>query len=279
MTTSLRVLIAITTWVQGAKNGENQAMRDTFLKDIVRYPNLEYRFFMGNSKPTGEDESALDSSYMQVLSAHGDTYEKRKVAPCEYALKEDEIFLNTPDDYKHNSYKTKYSHRWGVDNGFDFIFQCTSDTYINIDRLMNSGFELHDYSGGFPQGGIYVQGGSGHWMSKRACQMIVNEPVDIWAEDWWVGTILHRHGISPYGDNRYVQLPDFPKPDNDFISSHLCIQPYSPQLMYDVHTNASYLSTPAPAPTPEPVQVPAPHIVQPVISMPQSRNLRSFRRK
>jgi len=61
----MKALIAITSWVTGAINGENQAMRDTFLKDVPRYPGLDYKFFIGNGQSTGEDETLLTQSYGQ----------------------------------------------------------------------------------------------------------------------------------------------------------------------------------------------------------------------
>lgn len=231
----MNALIAITTWTTGALNGENQAMRDTFLKDVPKHEGLEYRFFLGNGEPTGEDESALDSSYMQVITAHGDKYDKRAPGPCVYELKEDEVFLRTPDDFKHNCYKTKGNRRWAEDRGFDFVFQCTSDTYIDIDRLMSSGFQNHDYSG-FPEG-CYARGGNGYWMSRKASRLILDAPVTIWAEDWWVGTVLTHNGVRLHPDHRYVEYPSRPETGNDFIASHLGNPTYHPDMMYEAHSN------------------------------------------
>ena len=55
----MKVLIAITSCVRDAQNGNNQALRDTFLKDVANRPDLEYRFFLGDGTPTGEDETTL----------------------------------------------------------------------------------------------------------------------------------------------------------------------------------------------------------------------------
>jgi len=230
---SIKTLISITSWTTGAINGENQAMRDTFLKDVPKYAGLEYRFFLGDGGPTGEDESALNSSYQQVLSAHGDKYDKRAPAPCLYVLKPDEIFLHTPDDFKHNFYKTKGSTRWADEREFDFIFQCTSDTYIDIDRLMASGFENYDYVG-YPEG-CYARGGNGYWRSRKAYRLIVDAPATLWAEDWAVGTILTNNGILLHPDKRYAEYPNVPSSGNDLIASHLDYPDYHVQRMYDVH--------------------------------------------
>jgi hypothetical protein len=230
---NMKVLIAITTWITGAITGENQAMRDTFLKDVDKYPNLEYRFFLGNGAATGEDESALDKSYTQVLIAHGDRYDKRAPLPCHYDPKKDEIFLHTPDDFKHNCYKTKYNRVWAEEKEFDFVFQCTSDTYIDIERLMHSGFENYDYIG-YPSG-CYARGGNGYWTSRKASKIIIDTPVTLWAEDWFVGVALTNNGIILHPDERYVEYPDIPKKTNDYISSHLGNPTYNTRAMYNAH--------------------------------------------
>ena len=233
----MKTLIAITSWVTGAINGENQAMRDTFLKDVPRYPGLDYKFFIGNGQSTGEDETLLTQSYSQVLASHGMKYDNRAPKPCHYDPKSDEVFLTTPDDFKHNCYKTKYNRRWANERKYDFVFQCTSDTYINIDRLMHSGFENHDYVGCTAR--CYARGGNGYWTSRRAYQRILDEPVTLWAEDWWVGTILVTTGIPLHNDKRYAEHPSYPTRDNDVISSHLHDGNtlYTPSMMYEVHKN------------------------------------------
>ncbi len=238
----MKVLIAITTWTTGATNGENQAMRDTFLKDVPKFPGLEYRFFLGDGNPTGEDETFLNSSYQQVLAAHGDKYDRRApLAHVDYTLKSDETFIHTPDDFKHNCYKTKGSRRWAEERGFDFVFQCTSDTYIDIPRLMASGFEDYDYVG-YPEG-IYARGGNGYWTSRKASQLFMNEPVTIWAEDWWVGTLLTQKGVLLHPDKRYEEFPNVPQPHNELIASHLGYPDYMIQRMYDVYEGLIACST------------------------------------
>ena len=236
MEDSVKVLIAITSWVTGATNGENQAMRDTSLNDVVKYPGLDYRFFMGNGQTTGEDESALNSSYQQVIQAHGMKYENRAPKPCVYNLKSDEVFLPTPDDFRHNCYKTKYNRRWAEDRDYDFVFQCTSDTYINIDRLMHSGFENHDYVG-FSEGGYYARGGNGYWTSRKAYRLILDKAVTLWAEDWWIGTTITSSGMRLQHDARYAEYPEYPREDNNCISSHMHNGStlYEPKTMYEAH--------------------------------------------
>ncbi len=231
----MKTLIAINGWIKGALNGEHQAMRDTFLRDVEKFPGLSYRFFVGDGTPTGEDEIALQQSW--------DCAGIYRVAHPIIALeplaspKSDEVILHVPDDYLHVSYKTRENHRWALQQGFDHVFQCFTDIFIDIHRLMTSGFENYDWSGSFSGGGekgVYAGGGPGVWTSEKAIQCIINEPVTLWADDWWVGSILNRHAIPLHVDSRYSNYPECPRAGNDIITSHLANTPvvYDPKLMY-----------------------------------------------
>jgi hypothetical protein len=158
----------------------------------------------------------------------------------------DEVLLHVPDDYVHISYKTKEKLRWTVEHGYDFVLCACTDTFIHVSRLMNSTCE-HDYAGdaGYrPDTGWYVGGGSGILLSRRSAEAIVNDtdPIMQWAEDWWIGVTLLKHGINPHHDCRYAYIgKGFPNKDNDFITGHLYDTnlnkgtPYNPQMMRDVY--------------------------------------------
>jgi hypothetical protein len=243
----MRVLIAICSWVGAATNGENQAMRDTFLTDVPRFPGLEYKFFVGDGTPTGEDESAMFASY--DWSDPG--YKLRATAsmqspkPPTYVLKDDEVVLSVPDDYAHLAYKMRGEFRWALKQDFDYTFQIGSDIYIDLQRLMSSGFESHNYvgktCGNHPMAGGHYAGGGGYWLSKKALRLIADGPVTFWAEDLWVGSIMNKNGIPLHIDPRYaVDYPPYPRRDNEIISAHLGpsnprVGRYDPQLMYEVH--------------------------------------------
>jgi hypothetical protein len=243
----MKVLITVSSWVGAATNGENQAMRETFLKDAPAYPGLEYRFFIGDGLPTGDDETALFASF--DASAPG--YRNKAIAGMRtaqttYIPKEDEVILpNTPDDYARLCYKVRGQFRWALEHGFDYTFQVGSDIYIVLKRLMESGFEAHDYVGKtcgvHPLVGNHYAGGGGYWLSKKALQHVVDQPVTFWAEDLWVGSIMSKNNIGLHIDPRYaVDYPELPHRDNDIITSHLGIHngvfgKYDPKIMYEVH--------------------------------------------
>jgi hypothetical protein len=249
----MRALIAFSSCEKYAVEKKNQALRDTFLKDVPMFPDLEYKIFIGDGTPIKEDTSALQMEYDIAFKewttrfpASPAVWEKKDKPQrfSNYAPESDEVILHVPDDYKNISYKTREGFRWAVQHGFDFIFQACPDTYTHIPRLMTSRFEAHSYTGRAllnptPRSGRqpYGQGGPGFWISALSAQHLVDAPVTDWAPDRWVGTVLYNKGIRLYGDNRYVDYPQRPQNGNDFITSHLaCVPtPYDVRLMYSVY--------------------------------------------
>jgi len=148
----VKILIAITSCVRDAQNGIEQAQRDTFLKDISKYPDVIYKFFIGDGTPTGENEVPLRA---MVVGAHdnnrGINYEEKcktgETQPAVYSPKDDEVVLPVPDDYFHLVFKVRKMHQWALDHGFEYVYKCDVDTYVDLERLMRSGFEQHDFTG------------------------------------------------------------------------------------------------------------------------------------
>ena len=233
----MKILIAISSWANGAYKGYNQSQRDTWLKDLVRYPNVDYRFFIGDGNPTNEDEGALRSTFTQVESGHTEQPDHiRGVKPPTFTPKEDEVVLpNVPDDYMHVSFKDKALLRWAYTREYEFVFVCDADTYVDVDRLMRSGFERHDYSG-FPFG-IFGAEGMGFWLSRKMIPLIVDEPVHVWGADQFIGDILHRKGVRLHSNWLLREWPLVPLRSNDIISCHLGVPAnlYTPARMYAVH--------------------------------------------
>jgi hypothetical protein len=88
------------------------------------------------------------------------------------------------------------------------------------------------------QCGGYAAGGTGFWLSRKAAQLVVNEPtVTDWPEDRWIGEVLRKHGVVCHYDSRYGELPAQPRRNNDTITAHLAHTPvkYAPSMMYDAH--------------------------------------------
>ena len=243
----MKVLIAITSCVRDAQNGNNQALRDTFLKDVANRPDLEYRFFLGDGTPTGEDETTLRAGVHGAIDNNRGidynekcTESERTTRVTTYASMSDEVMLPVPDDYFHLVYKVREMHRWAQQHGFDFVFKTDTDTYVSIERLLHSGFQSYDFSGG-PAGPGFVAGGGGYWLSRRAYSITAQEPITNWAEDCWVSQRLSAHGITPHTDVRYSDNPI--TINNDLISTHLGFKPgYTSDMMLFAHTRSKALT-------------------------------------
>lgn len=187
----MKYLIAIKSCRRDCSNGFNQAVRDTWLKDCV----IDYRFFVGHGEGTlSLDEEPLDC---------GDAY------------------LDLPA-------KTRAIFNWALARGYDYTFLADTDTYVNVPKLLVSGFQDYDLVGQFngPVGvpdavrGQYawVSGGAGYWVSSRAMALVVETQPDTWAEDMWVGQVIgaavHRGDLTAGNHEEYG--------DDNNITSHFC---------------------------------------------------------
>lgn len=235
----MKLLIAISSCWDFETNGNNQALRDTWLPDLRHFPHVEYKFFFGYGQ--GAESAELP-------------------ADC--------VFLpDVEDGYGTLTYKTRSSLRWAHERGFDFVFRCFPDTYVRVDRLMSCGFQEHDYHGDFrseeggrTDGGTgvyrptlqeaqnYASGGAGYFLSRRAYEKLLNAPVlGVWrdhitthAEDLWTGNRLGVCGLKLkyFDDNRFCNHGStyWPNPGNDGITAHMsCPDRYDKARMYAAH--------------------------------------------
>jgi hypothetical protein len=236
-----KILIALTSCVRDAQNGVAQAQRDTWLQDVAKYPDVTYKFFLGDGTPTGEDDAPLRA---MAKGAHDDNrginYEEKcktgDAKPQEYTPKNDEVFLSVPDDYFHLVFKVRKMHQWALDNGFEYVYKADTDTYVDLERLMASGFEQHDFTGwqSSPQHPV-VAGGGGYWLSKRSLQVSAASPITVWAEDHWISNTLCHRGIKLFGDTRYSD--NLVTRRNNLISTHVGFKAgYTPSMMYEAHS-------------------------------------------
>lgn len=173
-----------------------KACRETWAKDVTAH-GINYRFFYGNSS-------------IQAAPTHPD-----------------ETFLDVPDDYRNLPKKLKAICKWALDHGYEYIFKCDDDTYVWVDRLLDSDFIGHDCVG-YDWGGFV--GGFACWLSKKAMEAIVNAPDTTEpADDVWVGTVLKNAGISithnaryhPNNENKFIKLENVPLA-HSFIAIHAC---------------------------------------------------------
>jgi hypothetical protein len=229
----MKCLIAISTCYDFEKNGNNNALRATWLPDVKLFPGLDYKFFFG----FGQGAATA-------------------------TLPEDSILLpDVLDDYGNLTYKTRGSLQWAHAEGYDFVFRCFPDTYVRVARLMACGYDTFDYYGDFrgdpstnevthQRAQNYASGGPGYWLSRRAVELLIDAPVlGVWrdeltpyVEDLWVGNILGRHlelKLRYFDDTcRFINRGShfWPSKRNDVITSHLsCPDRYDKARMYEAH--------------------------------------------
>lgn len=110
----MKLLIAISSCFDFEKNGNNQALRETWLRDIRSSPGVwvDYKFFFGIGQGA-----------------------ERGILPGDAVLLRD-----VEDGYGTLTYKTRASLKWALEREYDFVFRCFPDTYVRFDRLMKCGF-------------------------------------------------------------------------------------------------------------------------------------------
>ncbi len=228
----MKTLIAILSCSDHILKGYNQTMRDTWLKDVPL--GVDYKFFFGTKlliEPTLEDWQKAPSDFLKKTVACTDI--------SGYKEKTDEVLLLASDRYEHNTYKFKSMCQWALREGYEFVFQCLTDTYVAVDRLVNSQFQDFDYSGTSNGERTALGGGPGFWMSKKALAAIANAKVDCWTYDAWSGKVILENGMSIHHDERYTNLSQQAPPqcNNNAITSHIANTPeiYDPAMMVGLH--------------------------------------------
>jgi hypothetical protein len=147
------------------------------------------------------------------------------------APKADEIIFPVKDDYLSLPWKTQQGHRWAREQGYDYIFQCFTDTYVDTERLIQSEFERGDYVGNQGvgcRGYDFCHGGPGYWLSPKATDLILAADIgEETLEDQWVGWVMIQNGVATTPDFRYSMGTSYryreakPAPGNEQISCHL----------------------------------------------------------
>lgn len=205
----MKTLIAILTCHRYHDRAD--AIRQTWLQDVP--DGVDVRFFLGR--------------------------------PHDYAPGEREILLDVPDEYTSLPAKSRAIYRCALEHGYDFVFKCDDDTYLQPGRLLASNFMEHDYSGRLrgPSGDFPAPYASGfaYWTSARAFRILAEADLGTHtAEDRWVGNVLSENGIHCHLDDRYVvtssrrNTPNFiegPRQGNQIIAA--C--EYGPSAMRQVH--------------------------------------------
>lgn len=140
-------------------------------------------------------------------------------------LVDDTLYVPADEEYEFLPQKTFWLAFWACRNGFDFLFKCDDDTFVQIDRLVDvvRNEPPCDYRGYGVAPGIGA-GGAGYLLSARAIRKIAEAiflATAIGAEDVLVSKILAETGIDLKKDARFgSDARRVPLPGNNQITAH-----------------------------------------------------------
>lgn len=191
----MKILIAVMSCWLCEVNGDNQSVRDTWMRDIPG--DVDFKFFHGSGSSCypGSDKKFSRADVDKVWL--------------------DTVTLRTPESYEHLIERAQELYTGAFYADYDFVFKCYPDTYVDVPKLLSSGFEKHDYFGHWltapgvsptnPRG--CLGGGEGYWLSRKALELVVGATpcVDPIGEDTWIGEIMGNNHIpmidhTGYGD-------------------------------------------------------------------------------
>lgn len=185
----MKVLIAIMSCARDKNLGAHDLVRRTW--KVADVDSVHTRFFVG-------DGCSVDSA--------------------------DEIQVRA-DDANHTA-KVKAIFSWALGQDYDYVFKCDTDTYVHVPRLLSSGFEQHEWSGGYGSLDKGPYGGSGYWICRNLMQRVLQDGLDSrtarpWDEDRWIGENLIALGYRPCLDKRYnSDTKEGPEKNNGVITAH-----------------------------------------------------------
>lgn len=107
----------------------------------------------------------------------------------------DEVFLPVGDNYTHNSAKVKAICKYALDGGYDYILLVDDDTFVYLDRILQTDFNEYDYSGAPTE---TFHPGSCIFLSRSAMNVVVASRITNYADDLWIGEALNAAGIPTH---------------------------------------------------------------------------------
>lgn len=208
-------------------HARRKAIRDTWLGELQSLNNYPYEARL---------EKPADVQYKFFVGRHS--------MPTAPTLQSDEVALDVDDGYRGLPAKTQAICRWALENGYEALFKCDDDVYLQPTRLVERGPQ-GDYSGRKrgPSGGKPAPYASGfsYWLSARAMKVLAQASLtDDPAEDRWTGNTLLTAGIPCVADYSYVVVSsgknalshvEGPRQGNTLISA--C--EYSPEGLVKAH--------------------------------------------
>jgi len=194
----MKVLIAITSCARDVANGDNQAVRETWVPTLSQY-GYDYRFFVGVGQTPKQEEFHLNFAADSHKHATREPVLAQSVPLDRSLLKGDEILVDCDDSWIYLPYKIRESRKWAQAEGYDHVFKVDVDTYLHAGRLQFNddwwGCDTSWDAEAARLGVRYTGGWLGYSLSKKAYSLTVDAPITWAAEDWWTGSVLQAHGI------------------------------------------------------------------------------------
>lgn len=189
-----------------------QAARDTWCKETASN-GVDYKFFYGRGA-------------------------QRDPLP-------DEVFMPCDDSYAGLPEKVVNMCIYAQHYGYDFMMKADIDSYINVPRFMDCGFEMYDYMG--------CTWGLGYILSAKSMRVIAAEPrkLAIGEDSHVLKCILAAPGMRIYFDGRFLYIPAFYKNLGYDLQMHyefplavvdktfVVVNPNSPETMRALHETKS----------------------------------------
>jgi len=148
---------------------------------------------------------------------------------------EDEVELPVDDAYFALVRKVYVMFTWALAHGYDYIFKMDADTWLDVEKLLNAGFEQHDWVGLMgdkgASGGVghCTSGGVGYWLSAHAMRTYLDHYPKMpsgkmhYFDDWALSLTLAAAGLKPVNSDRlwnYDLGPRTPEEKANLISWH-----------------------------------------------------------
>jgi hypothetical protein len=197
--TQIKPFVAVHSCVKFANNGVHQAIRDTWGKTCP-WPVF---FFIG--KPGKVPVEGMTPSFIQDCKKWnflgGDNPKLRVWDSPEVLDHEplpDEIVVDCYDAYITIPWKKKEITKFQLKHGYTHCLQLVGDSYVqDWGKVMDSGFEQYKYCGVHAEDKVCCYGATGYWLEAEAAKLLLDEPVEFWSEDYWVGVIMTKNGMPP----------------------------------------------------------------------------------
>lgn len=126
-------------------------------------------------------------------------------------LPADTVVLDCDDSYQGLPEKIRAIMRWAHAHGYEHVLKCDDDVILDVDRILASGYDQHDYTGKAnrpitPDTPFVVPMGFNYWVSRRCMESLLEAPLPENSNDdekWVAANLYYRLNVKLHDDQRY----------------------------------------------------------------------------